>query len=209
LKILQPHCEQVRLDIWVLLATAKLMEMWIICCFRETNLANPQVGSRKTELSMSQQPSAPPPKLTCLCWSKFILLGRKAVKTQMLEKIGCTAIRKPTFIPTKDMWKLRNKLTPPPKMKKSPHPIECSSTLLQMGQVGHLSFACNCQTHGDVDHLHWDVTALCMQAHHPTWNYPCLNAMWMKWIHLDHAARALFHNVNFWTVFQTVDIIGC
>ena len=67
----------------------------------------------------------------------------------MLDGIGCTTIKSHVFIPTKDMWKLRNKPTPLPKMKKSPQQIEHSSTLLEMGHVRYLSFACNCQTHGD------------------------------------------------------------
>jgi len=40
--------------------------------------------------------------------------------------------------------------TPPPKMENSPQWIKFSLTLSQMGQIGHLSFACDCQTHGDV-----------------------------------------------------------
>jgi len=40
------------------------------------------------------------PAWTHPCWSEFILLGRKAIKTQMLERIGWTTIRKPTLIPT-------------------------------------------------------------------------------------------------------------
>ena len=42
------------------------------------------------------------------------------------------------------------KPTPPPKMENSPQWIKFSLTLSQMGQVRHLSFACDCQTHGDV-----------------------------------------------------------
>jgi len=137
----------------------------------------PKWALEKAELSISQQPRAPQPKLKYPCCSKYILLGRKAIKTQVLYGIGGTTIKNHVFISTKNLWKLRNKPTPQPKMKKSPQQIKCSSTLSQIGQVRHLSFACNCQTHGDVDHLllPWDQLAKSPSGLWKSLNCPHLN----------------------------------
>jgi len=131
----------------------------------------------KTEQFTSQQPRGAQPKFKYLCWSKSIHLNRNALKTTMLEGIGWTTIRNHMHISTKGTPKLRSKPKPPPEMENSPQQMKFSSTLSQIGQVRYVSFASNCQTHGDVEHslLPWQLLA---KSSHRLWkrlNSPHLN----------------------------------
>jgi len=56
------------------------------------------------------------------------------------------------FTITNGLQKIRSKPQPPPTMERLPQQIKCSSTLSQIGEVRHVSFAGSCQTHGDVEH---------------------------------------------------------
>jgi len=60
LHVLHAQGKEVMLDIWILLATAKLMELWIFLCFHETCWPNVQAGcdnDRMGHISTTRSPT--------------------------------------------------------------------------------------------------------------------------------------------------------
>jgi len=99
LHVLQAYGNEVGVDMWILLATAKLMELWIFLCINDTFWPNLKVGSGNDWMSHIFATRSPTAKTQISMLMQITWASHLCQQMALVKGIGCVLIRSQHLFP--------------------------------------------------------------------------------------------------------------